>query len=231
RSTTPVAVTTGTGTAIFCPLSMAFRCTGYTLTATGSTVSTTPGVVVSGAFNITTGPAAKLGSTTRTSNTFSCTAFGTQPVVTLQDAGGNTVTGTAQNVTVAIQNNPGGGTLSGTTTAAVNTATGQAVFSGLSIDKAGTGYTLTATGSTVSAASGVVVSGAFYITAGPAAKLQYTTSTRHCTGRAAFGTQPVVTLQDAGGNTVTGTAQNVTLAIRNNPSVGTLSGTKTVAVN
>src|SRR5439155_6952048 len=142
--------------------------TGYTLTATGSTVSNTPGVVVSGAFNITTGPAAKLAFTTSPGNSIAGTAFGTQPVVTLQDAGGNTVTGTVQNVTVAIQNNPGGGTLSGTTTVAVNTATGQAVFSGLSINKAGTGYTLTATGSTVSAMPGVVVSGAFNITAAAA---------------------------------------------------------------
>src|SRR5439155_748909 len=181
----------------------------------------------SGAFNITTGPAAKLGFTTSPSNTIAGTAFGTQPVVTLQDAGGNTVTGTAQNVTVAIQNNPGGGTLSGTTTAAVNTATGQAAFSGLSIDKAGTGYTLTATGSTVSATSGVVVSGAFNITVGPAAKLAFTTSPSDSTGGVAVPTQPVMTLQDAGGNTVTGTAQNVTVAMRSKPSVGTVSGTKT----
>ena len=60
---------------------------------------------------------------------------------------GNTVTGTAQNVTLAIQNNAGpGGVLSGTPTVAVNTTTGVATFSGLSINKAGTGYTLTATG-------------------------------------------------------------------------------------
>ena len=47
------------------------------------------------------------------------------------------------NVTVAIGTNPGSGTLSGTlTVAAVN---GVATFSNLSINKAGTGYTLTAT--------------------------------------------------------------------------------------
>src|SRR5204863_962858 len=63
----------------------------------GNTVSTTPGVVVSSAFNITVGPAAKLAFTTQPGNGTGGTAFTTQPAVTLQDAGGNTVTGTAQN--------------------------------------------------------------------------------------------------------------------------------------
>jgi len=46
-------------------------------------------------------------------------------------------------VTIAIGNNPSGGTLSGTTSA-VSDATGNAVFSNLSIDVPGTGYTLIA---------------------------------------------------------------------------------------
>src|SRR6185295_11422343 len=61
--------------------------------------------------------------------------------VAVQDAFNNTVTSSSASVTVAIGSNPGGGTLSGTTTvAAVN---GVATFSNLSIDKVGTGYTLT----------------------------------------------------------------------------------------
>jgi hypothetical protein len=62
--------------------------------------------------------------------------------VTLQDAFGNTATTATNAVSIAIGSNPGGGTLSGTTT--VNAANGVAVFSGLSINKAGMGYTLTA---------------------------------------------------------------------------------------
>ena len=84
--------------------------------------------------------------------------------MTLEDQYGNTVIGTPQNVTVAIQDNTWGGTLVGTTTVAVNTGTGVATFNGLSIDRAGTGYTLTATGSTVNTTPGVVVSGGFNIT-------------------------------------------------------------------
>src|SRR5207247_11258204 len=131
------------------------------------------------------------------------------PVVTLQDAGGNTVTGTVQNVTLAIRNNPSSGTLSGTKTVAVNTSTGQAIFSGLSIDKAGTGYTLTATGSTVSATPGVVVSGSFNITAGPAEKGGATSRGSDCTGGVAVPAQPVETVPDAWGTTVTATEQEV----------------------
>ena len=49
---------------------------------------------------------------------------------------------TPRKVSLAIATNPGGGTLSGG--AAVTVASGIATFSGLSIDKAGTGYTLAA---------------------------------------------------------------------------------------
>src|SRR5439155_22942129 len=64
--------------------------------------------------------------------------------ITAQDGNGNTATGFTGNITVAIGTNPGTGTLSGTKTVAA--VAGVATFSGLSIDKAGTGYTLTATG-------------------------------------------------------------------------------------
>lgn len=73
----------------------------------------------------------------------------TPPVeVTVRDAFGNTATGFSGSVTVALGANPGGAVLSGTTT---RTATaGVATFDDLSLDKAGTGYTLaaSATGAT-----------------------------------------------------------------------------------
>jgi hypothetical protein len=58
------------------------------------------------------------------------------------DGFGNTATWFVGNVTIAIGNNPVGGTLTGTLTRAV--VSGCASFSDLSIDKAGSGYTLTA---------------------------------------------------------------------------------------
>jgi hypothetical protein len=62
--------------------------------------------------------------------------------VTARDGLGNTATAFASKASVAIGANPGGGTLSGTPTVAP--VAGVATFSTLSIDKVGTGYTLTA---------------------------------------------------------------------------------------
>jgi hypothetical protein len=74
--------------------------------------------------------------------------------VSVDDTNGNVVTTATNAVTIAIGTNPGGGTLSGTLTA--NAVAGVASFSTLSINKGGTGYTLTAaatglTGATSSA--------------------------------------------------------------------------------
>ena len=223
--TTTVAVNTSTGLAAFSGLSINKTGTGYTLTATGSTVDTTPGVVVSNAFNIAIGAATQLAFSTSPSNGTSGLAFGTQPVATLQDAGGNTVTGTAQNVTLAIQNNAGpGGVLSGTKTVAVNTGTGQATFSGLSINIAGTGYTLTATGSTVDTTTGVVVSGAFNITAGAASRLAFSTSAFSGTA-GVCSSQITVQTQDSNGN-ASNPSSLVTVALSSNST-----GTKTFYSN
>src|SRR5207253_1775523 len=83
--------------------------------------------------------------------------------VTAQDAGGNTATGFTGDITVAIGTNPSSGTLSGTPTHAA--VAGVATFPGLSIDKAGTGYTLTATG------AGSATSAAFNTPSGTAATI------------------------------------------------------------
>ena len=63
--------------------------------------------------------------------------------VEVQDAFDNRIPGAINDVTVALNNNPSGATLSGTTTVAA--VDGTATFSDLSIDLAGIGYTLTAT--------------------------------------------------------------------------------------
>ncbi len=64
-------------------------------------------------------------------------------VVAVQDARGNTVAAAANSVTVAIGANPAGGTLAGTLT--VGALHGLATFRDLTIDKAGAGYSLSAT--------------------------------------------------------------------------------------
>ncbi|MBA7696795.1 hypothetical protein ES703_105447 [subsurface metagenome] len=68
-----------------------------------------------------------------------------QPMVRLHDPYGNTVhTDDSTEISLAINTNPGGGTLGGTTAVAVQD--GVATFTDLSIDKVGLGYDLVASG-------------------------------------------------------------------------------------
>src|SRR5437867_2919674 len=206
---------------------------GYTPSAVGSgsqniTATDTTDHVTSNSFPLTVyGPATKLAFTTSPSSSTAGTAFGTQPVVTLQDVNGTTVLGTAQTVTLAIQNNAGGGTLSGTTAVAVNPATGQATFSGLSIDKAGTGYTLTATGSTVSTTPGVVLSNAFNITAGAVNTVTFVQQPTDTVAGQSITPGVTVRAQDAFGNDV----PSASVVMSKTSGTGTLSGTLTQTTN
>ncbi len=104
-----------------------------------------------------------------------------QPVVTWQDSYSNLVLGTAKNVTLAIGTNPSSGVLNGVITAALNVLTGQAIFDGLSIDKSGTGYTLSATATSVTTGT----SAAFNIS-NPAPSLNTITPNTVCSGSAEF---------------------------------------------
>lgn len=137
--------------------------------------------------------------TTSPSNSTATVAFGTQPVVTIQDAAGNPVTSgplATSTVSLAITGpNPSGGVLSGTTSVAA--VAGVATFSGLSIDKAGT-YTLTATDSDPSL--GDAVSASFTISVGPPTHLVVAGYTSPTTAGASHGF--TVTAKDAGENTV-----------------------------
>src|SRR4051795_13435558 len=81
--------------------------TGYTLKATDGSLT----LATSTTFNVTVGPAAKLGFTQQVAGAKAGIAFTTQPKVAVQDAGGNTVTTDTSNVTLAIGTNPGEGTL------------------------------------------------------------------------------------------------------------------------
>ncbi len=125
-------------------------------------------------------------------------AFPTQPKVTIEDANGNTVNNDTATVSLAIGTNPGGGTLSGCSDV---TTAGVAVFSGCRIDRAGTGYTLTAT----DAADGITTpsspSGTFNITVGAASQLLVSPSTFTPSAGSPF--TVTLTAADAGGNTVT----------------------------
>ena len=140
--------------------------------------------------------------------------------VEVRDASGNRVTTARNAVTIAIGNNAGGGTLSGT--AIVNAVNGIASFSGLSINKVGTGYTVTASSGTLTGAT----SAAFDIAAGPPAQLAFTVQPVNTKVGAAIAPAIQVAIQDRLGNP-TGATDAVTVALGTNPSGGVLSGTTT----
>jgi hypothetical protein len=138
--------------------------------------------------------------------------------VAIQDASGNTVTSATAQVTLAIGANPGAGTLSGTTT--VSAVNGVAVFSTLSIDKAGNGYTLTAVSTGLTDAT----SPAFDILTGSANHLVFLTGPTNRVVGEKFSPALQVQVQDAGGNPVLFATGQITLT---SSVTGTLSGSAT----
>lgn len=132
------------------------------------------------------------------------------PPVTVRavDSGGATVTSFTGNVTISIAANPGGGSLSGTTTVAA--VSGVATFGTLSINRAGSGYTLTA------AATGLtgVTSAPFAITPGPpsGATSTITAAPTSVPADGASSSTITVELRDAAGNRLTAGGSAVALS-------------------
>ena len=117
----------------------------YTKAESGVKLEASGGSLAAGesaAFTVVPGAANQLAFTTQPGGGAPGEVWPTQPVVTVQDANGNTVDSDAS-IALAITTGTGPGTLSGTKT--VSAVNGVATFSGLSIDLAGTGYQLTAT--------------------------------------------------------------------------------------
>jgi parallel beta-helix repeat protein len=150
----------------------------YTLTVNPSTSTATQLVV-------TTQPPSSITA----GNSFSV-------VVDAETANGTVATSFTGSVTIALANNPTGGTLNGTLT--VTAVNGVATFSGLTLDKAGTGYTLQATSSGLTAATTT----AFDISSAAASTLVVSGFPTSVTAGTAHNF--TVTAEDAFGNTATG---------------------------
>lgn len=145
--------------------------------------------------------------------------------VAIEDSLGNTVTSANNSVTLSIGANPGSGLLSGTLTAtAVN---GIATFSGLSINAAGTGYTLAATSTGLAGAT----SGAFTVFNADN-RLVFTVSPADSGPGTWISPTVAVSIEDGSGNIVPASNVPISLAIGINPVGGILSGiVSTVTVN
>ena len=186
----------------------------YTVTATDTSL---PGFsVTSTPFTVSFGPPSQLVFTTQPNNSTGGVAFPTQPVVTVEDVGGNVVTNDASTVTLAITSGTGtaGAALSGCAGTETN---GAVAFAGCAINKAGSGYTLTATDGSLTPAT----SAGLTVSRGPATQLGFTTSPGASTTGNALTPQPVVTVEDAGGNPATTNPNaSITLAIGTQPGTG-----------
>lgn len=140
--------------------------------------------------------------------------------VQLVDSGGNALTAANASVTIALSANPGGATLSGTTT--VSTVNGVATFSDLTLDRAGSGYALSASAIGLAAA----VSTSFSVAPGAPSMLKIHGQPSDVVAGSTMTPAVVVRVEDGFGNLVPSTAP-VTVYI-GNPNGATLSGTTTV---
>src|SRR3989454_5364170 len=159
----------------------------------------------------------------QSSNTVAGAAISPAVQVTAFDPAGNPVPSFTGTVTVALGNNPGGSTLSGTTT--VTAANGVASFSPLTLDKTGTSYALTAT------AAGLIpaTSSGFSITPGAATQLVFGTQPRPTSANRQISPAVLGLALDAFGNVATGFTDAVAIALGSNPGGSALSGTTPVA--
>jgi trimeric autotransporter adhesin len=165
----------------------------WTATSTPATVTVAAG-------------ASKVVFTTQPTNSTGGVAFPAQPAVAIENSAGTVITTDTSAVSLALQT-AGGATLS----CAANprsAVVGVATFSACAINKPGT-YNLVATDGSLASATSV----AFTISVGPAVKLAFTASPTDSFASGAFYSQPVVAVQDAGGNTVTSNSSSVTLVI------------------
>ncbi|RLS23708.1 MAG: hypothetical protein DWH70_08955 [Planctomycetota bacterium] len=187
--------------------------TPYTLTftSTGLTVATqtiTP----------TFGTATQATLTTPALGSPSGSAFTTQPIITIKDSAGNTVTNSTASVTMAVSGANGLATTVGTTT--INAVAGIATFAGVGISgTAGTPYTLTFTSTGLTIATQTITP-----TFGIATQAPLTTNPAGAPSGSAFTTQPVITIKDTFGNTVTNSTASVTMTVSSGDNKATTVG-------
>ena len=139
------------GVATFSNLSIQKSGTGFTLGATAASLRG----ATSSAFDILTGPPARLSFTRQPSDVLAGSPFDPAPQVTIQDDQGNQVLGATEDVALSITT-ANGANLGGTATRAA--VGGVATFPDLMVDKAAQGYTLTASASDMSGDTSLVFS-------------------------------------------------------------------------
>ena len=205
-------VTANAGLATFSGLSIQRAGTGFTLATSSSGAASTN----SNAFNITPNAAHHLVINQQPANTVAgATLASVQASVV--DLYGNIASGVFP-ISLAINTNPGGGTLGGTLT--VNGSNAPASFTTLNINKTGVGYTLRAS-------SGLLIvadSNPFNITPGAPVALAFAQPPTNTTAGLILAPAVTVQILDANGNICTGNTSSINLAFSSNPAGATLGG-------
>ena len=207
------------GIATFDDLTLTGTGTGLTLLATSNIAGVASDT--SASFALTIGTPARLEITQEPTDRTATEAFSPPITVAIRDGGGSTVPDATDNVTIEILANPTGAVLAGPTTVAA--VSGVATFSGLSIAKAGTGYTLRVTSGALESDTSV----AFTVAVGAPTQLSFATQPP-----AALVINEQMNVQvgayDAGMN-LTSFGGTISVAIANNPGSATLGGLTSVA--
>ena len=192
------------GVATFVGLTLNTPAANYTLTFTDGAYTD----AVSTTITVGVGAAAQLGLTVEPSATVaSGTALAIQPVVKIEDAGGNVIIGNSSTVTATVASAVGTIT---NNTATLSATTGLATFTGLTINELVGAYTLTFSDGTLTTAISTTIT----VSAGVATQLVITTQpSATVASGAALAQQPVVKVEDAAGNTVTTDASTVAVKI------------------
>jgi hypothetical protein len=203
------------GVASFSTLSVNKAASGYTLRATLGALSAESSV-------FTIAPSTPAAAVFRVQPSLGTAGVPLSPAVQVEvrDAFGNPTEGT---VTLALQNNPSSDTLQGTLTA--STVAGVASFTNLVLIKAAAGYTLRAS---VPGTPGAI-SQRFTLQAAAASRIRFILQPATPSAlNAPLSPEPQVQAVDVYDNPATSFTGAVSVALGNNPSAATLSGTLTV---
>jgi len=213
------ATTNGSGVATFSGLGLSGPAGNYTLDFSAPSLSS----VTSGTIALGAGAAAQLVIQTQPAGATNGVAFTTQPVIQVLDAQNNPVTQSGITVTASV--NGGGASLIGSSTAQTN-GSGIAAFSGLGLSGTVGNYTLNFSASGAPS----VTSGTIALGAGAAAQLTMATQpSASVSSGSALATPPAVQVRDAGGNALSQSGVNVTVAISG--SGASLTGSLTAATD
>lgn len=211
-------VAAAAGTASFSTLSVNKAASGYTLLATSGALSAT-----SMAFTIS--PASPAAALFTEQPPLGTAGVPLSPAVRVEvrDAFGNPTEGT---VTLALQSNPGNDSLQGTLTS--STVTGVATFTDLVLIRAAAGYTLRA----IVPGTAGAISPRFTVQAAAASQIRFIRQPgASAVLRAPLAPEPQVQAVDAYDNPATSFTGDVSVALGDNPSAATLSGTLTVSAS